>query len=284
MRHRFSWPFVGPARGLRLIGVIALLAVLLVAWAGAVPGGSPGKALAAEKKPTVFRGVKVKPHHGTYLVLKDVNVRAGPKTKSKRIGSFKTGERIKVVGRAAGAWVAVRKGGKDYGFVYDKVLLPLIDGTLFKDLEGKASVKDAANCDFIIHFEGKSPVEGQVFEIADYDVLWDCDWGTRKVKFRTPMFITEAPFQMGQKRIYQINIDILDLEGGYEEIFSTIFLYDQDKGLVSFDGVSIEKYGRPPKPKEASVGSVAEALMASVKMGLTAWNKAAWKDLIKNIP
>ncbi|MEE9317224.1 MAG: SH3 domain-containing protein [Rhodospirillales bacterium] len=280
MRHRFSWPFVGPARGLRLIGAL----VFFVSLTGAFPGGAPVKALAAEKKPTTFLGVKVKPHHGTYLVLKDVNVRARPKTKSKRVGSFKTGQRIKVVGRAAGAWVAVRKGGKDQGFVYDKVLLPLIDGTLFKDLEGKASVKDGANCDFIIHFESKGPVEGQVFEIADYDVLWDCDWGNQKVKFLTPMFITEAPYLMGQKRIYQINIDILDLEGGYEEIFSTIFLYDQDKGLVSFDGVSIEKYGHPPEPKEASVGSVAEALMASVKMGLTAWNKAAWKDLIKNVP
>lgn len=280
MRHRFSWPFVGPAGGLGLIGAL----VFFVSLAGAFPGGTPGKALAAEKKPTVFLGVKVKPHHGTYLVLKDVNVRAKPKTKSKRIGSFKTGQRIKVVGRAAGAWVAVRKDGKDYGFVYDQVLLPLIDGTLFKNLEGKASVKDGVNCDFTIQFEGRSPVEGQVFEIADYDILWDCDWAKRKVKFRTPMFITEAPYQMGQKRIYQINIDILDLEGGYDEIFSTIFLYDQDKELVSFDGVSIEKYGQPPKPKEAPAGSVAEALMASAKMGLTAWNKAAWKDLIKNIP
>lgn len=280
MRHRFSWPFVGPAGGLGLIGAL----VFFVSLAGAFPGGTPGKALAAEKKPTVFLGVKVKPHHGTYLVLKDVNVRAKPKTKSKRIGSFKTGQRIKVVGRAAGAWVAVRKDGKDYGFVYDQVLLPLIDGTLFKNLEGKASVKDGVNCDFTIQFEGRSPVEGQVFEIADYDILWDCDWANRKVKFRTPMFITEAPYQMGQKRIYQINIDILDLEGGYDEIFSTIFLYDQDKELVSFDGVSIEKYGQPPKPKEAPAGSVAEALMASAKMGLTAWNKAAWKDLIKNIP
>ena len=284
MKPLFSRPFVGPADGLGLIGAVALVAALLGVLAGAFPGAAPGQALAAEKKPMTFLGVKVKPLRGTYLVLKDVNVRARPKTKSKKIGSYKTGQKIKVVGRASGAWVAVRKGGKDQGFVYDKVLLPLIDGTLIKDLEGKASVKGGANCDYIIHYEGKSPVEGQVFEIADYDVLWDCDRGNQKVRFRTPMFITEAPFLMGQKRIYQINIDILDLEGGYDEIFSTIFLYDQDKELVSFDGVSIEKYGQPPKPMEAPAGSVAEALLASIQMGLTAWNKAAWKDLIKNSP
>lgn len=269
----------------------ALAAVLSVALALAffaviIPGG----ASAAEKKTLTFRGVKVKPIAGIYIVLRDVSIRAKPKTKSKKLGSFKAGRRIHVVGQAKGAWVAVREKGKDVGFVYDQVLLPLIDGTLDKDLKGRASVKgkvggkDGPDCLYRIRFEGKSAVEGQVFEIADYDVLWDCDWGTRKVKFRTPMFITEAPFQMGQKRIYQINIDILDLEGGYEEIFSTIFLYDQDKGLVSFDGVSIEKYGQVPKPKEAPAETVVEALMASVKMGLTAWNKAAWKDLIKNVP
>ena len=102
-----------------------------------------------------------------------------------------------------------------------------------------------------IRFEGKSQVEGQVFEIADYDVLWDCRTGARKVKFRTPMFITEVPYQMGLKRIFQINIDILDLDGGYEEIFSTTIFFNLDKDRIVFDGVNIEKYGKIPKTKIA---------------------------------
>ncbi len=247
---------------------------------------APEYAAAAEKKTLTFRGIKIKPMTGTYIVLKDVRIRAKPKTKSKKLGTFKAGRRIHVVGKAAFAWVAVREKGKDVGFVYDQVLLPLIDGTLDRDLKGRASVKgkDGPDCLYRISFEGKSAVEGQVFEIADYDVLWDCRIGSRKVKFRTPMFITEAPFQMGPKRIFQISIDILDLDGGYEEIFSTIVLFNMDKDRIAFDGVSIEKYGKIPPTKEAPAQTVPEALEAAVKMALGAWNKAAWNDLIKNIP
>ena len=256
-------------------------AVLLIALA-------VGPALAAEKKtppkPMIFMGVKVKPLHGQYLVLKDVNIRARPKTKSKKVGSFKAGKRIDVVARAAGAWVAVREGGKDLGFVYDQILLPLIDGTLKKALEGKTSVKGGASCQYRIRFEGKSQVEGQVFEIADYDVFWDCLDGKRKVKFRTPMFITEAPYQLGTKRIFQISIDVLDIEGGYDDIFSTTLLYDKDKNRVAFDSVSIKKFGQTPATKEISAKTVPQALRAAVIITLATWNKSAWKDLIKNFP
>ncbi len=256
-------------------------AVLLIALA-------VGPALAAEKKtppkPMIFMGVKVQPLHGQYLVLKDVNIRARPKTKSKKVGSFKAGKRIDAVARAAGAWVAVREGGKDLGFVYDQILLPLIDGTLKKDLEGKTSVKGGASCQYRIRFEGKSQVEGQVFEIADYDVFWDCLDGKRKVKFRTPMFITEAPYQLGTKRIFQISIDVLDIEGGYDDIFSTTLLYDKDKNRVAFDSVSIKKFGQTPVIKEIPAKTVPQALRAAVIITLATWNKSAWKDLIKNFP
>lgn len=256
-------------------------AVLLIALA-------VGPALAAEKKsppkPMTFMGVKVKPFQGQFLVLKDVNIRARPKTKSKKVGSFKAGRRIDVVARAPGAWVAVREGGKDLGFVYDQILLPLIDGTLDSDLEGKTSVKGGASCQYRIRFEGKSQVEGQVFEIADYDVFWDCLDGKRKVKFRTPMFITEAPYQLGTKRIFQISIDVLDIEGGYDDIFSTTLLYEKDKNRVVFDSVSIEKFGQTPATKEISAKTVPQALRAAVVITLATWNKSAWRDLIKNTP
>lgn len=246
-----------------------------------------GTTYSAEKKPApTFRGHKIKPQVGTYVVLRDVRIRAEPKTQSKKLGVFKAGTHLHVVGKAASAWVAVRENGKDVGFVYDQVLLPLIDGTLDKDLAGKAFAKekDGAKCGYTISFVGKSAVEGQVFEIADYDVLWDCQVGTRKVKFRTPMFITEAPYNMGPKRIFQINIDILDLEGGYEEVFSTIMLFNLDKARIVFDGTSIEKYGKIPTTKQAPAKTVPEALKASAEMAVQAWNKGAWKDLIKNMP
>ena len=231
-----------------------------------------------------FLGVKTTPHKGEYVVLKDVNVRAKPKTKSKKIGSLKAGRRVQVVAKAPGAWMAVREGTKDLGFVYALMLMPLIDGALAEDLTGKASVKGGADCDYRIRFDGKSPVEGQLFEIADYDVMWDCRVGKRKVRFRTPMFITEAPYQLGSKRIYQINVDVLDLYGGYDDILSTIVLYDKDKDRVTFDGVSIKKYGKTPKEKTVKAGNVSEALTGAVKIALSAWNKSTWRDLIKNVP
>ena len=256
-------------------------AVLLIALA-------VGPALAAEKKtppkPMIFMGVKVKPLQGQYLVLKDVNIRARPKTKSKKVGSFKAGKRIDVVARASSAWVAVREGGKDLGFVYDRILLPLIDGTLDSDLEGKTSVKGGASCRYRIRFEGKSQVEGQVFEIADYDVYWDCLDGKRKVKFRTPMFITEAPYQLGTKRIFQISIDVLDIEGGYDDIFSTTLLYDKDKNRVVFDSVSIEKFGQTPATKDISAKHLPQALRVAVVITLSAWTTSAGWDLIMTTP
>ena len=168
--------------------------------------------------------------------------------------------------------------------MYDQILLPLIDGTLEKDLEGKTSVKGGASCQYRIRFEGKSQVEGQVFEIADYDVFWDCLDGKRKVRFRTPLFITEAPYQLGTKRIFQISIDVLDIEGGYDDIFSTTLLYDKDKNRVVFDSVSIKKFGQTPATKEISAKTVPQALRAAVIITLATWNKSAWKDLIKNFP
>jgi hypothetical protein len=243
-----------------------------------------GPATAAES--LKFLGVKVKPYKGTYIVLKDVSIRSQPKAKSKRVGSYKSGRRIEVVGFAAGAWVAVREKGRDIGFVYEKVLLPLIDGTLARDLTGKASAKGdpTTECGYIISFEGKSAVEGQVFEIADYDIVWECTRAKREIKFRTPMFITEAPYQLSQKRIFQITVDVLDLDRGYDEILSTFIVFNMEKGLVLYDGVSTEKYGHVPGTKNVAAKTVVQALKGAAVIALQTWNKAAWKDLIKNMP
>ncbi len=233
-----------------------------------------------------FRGVQIKPHKGNYIVIKDVSIRSLPKTKSKRLGSFKTGQRIQVVGFADGLWVAVRKKSQDVGFVYGKFLLPLIDGTLTKDLKGSASTRKklSTNCQFTIHFEGKSKVEGQLFEIADYDILWECKRARKKIMFRTPMFISEAPYKLSQKRVFQITIDVLDQDRGYDEILSTFILFDEENNIVFYDGISIKKYGFVSVIKNISANSTAEALKGAASIALKTWNKKAWKNLIKNMP
>ena len=145
----------------RLIPIVAIMVTL-------------GSAPSAQTEKLSFLGMQIKPGTGIYLVTKDVNVRAKPMTGSKRVGGFKRGERIKVVGRAPGAWVAVRKSGKDFGFVYEPILLPLIDGTLDKDLTGRIEAKGSPVCDYRVRFEGKSVAEGQLFKFADYEVAWKC--------------------------------------------------------------------------------------------------------------
>ncbi|NQV84579.1 MAG: SH3 domain-containing protein [Rhodospirillales bacterium] len=268
-----------PPPGFLVMVLVVLLAVVLFSVV-------PGTASAAET--VEFRGFKVEPYNGTYVVLNDVSIRAKPETKSERLGSYKAGRRIQVVGFAAGAWVAVREKGRDVGFVYAKVLLPLINGVLSRDLTGQILAKykgePDTDCRYTIRFEGKSAVEGQVFEIADYDIVWDCNRAKRKIKFRTPMFITEAPYQLSQKRIFQITVDVVDLDGGYDEILSTFVLFNMEKSLVIYDGVSIEKYGHPPATKNVAAKTLGQALKGAAEIALQTWNAAAWTDLIKNMP
>ena len=248
----------------------------LILWMGSVEAAESIK----------FRNVNVKPYNETYVVTSDVSIRSLPNTKSKRLGRYKSGRRIQVVGLASSSWLAVREKGRDIGFVYKKYLLPLIDGTLESDLTGLAqsNEKPATNCKYTISFEGKSSVEGQFFEIADYDIIWKCKRAKKGVIFRTPMFIAEAPYKKSQKRIYQITIDVLDLDRGYDEILSTFILYDIEKRIVFFEGVSNKKYGSMSPASKFPVKSIAHALKVAAAIALKTWNKKAWKDLIKNMP
>ncbi len=263
------WP------GSVVVAMLGALAALGAPLAGALAASDDTKNLPKKFK---FLGVEVERDIGVYLVTRDVNIRAKPLTKSKRVGRYKMGERIDVVGRAPGAWVAVREDGKDKGFVYEPILLPLIDGTLERDLTGKLVAKGSPPCDYVVSFAGKSAAEGQLFEIADYDVRWSC---RGPIEFLTPMFITEAPYQMGQKKVFQISVDILELDDGFEEVFSTTVFYDKSKGEVRFDSVSSKKYGRASAAGKVRADGVEAALKAAVKLAHAAWNKTVWRELAK---
>jgi len=260
----------------KILLAIQLVAFVFTLWTG------PGQAAEGIK----FKGVYVKPYNSTYVVIKDVNIRSLPKTKSKRLGKYKSGRRIQVVGVAGGSWLAVREKGSDVGFVYKLFLLPVINGTLDKALTGVASSerKPATDCKYTISFEGKSPVEGQSFEIADYDIVWECIRAKKKIMFRTPMFITETPYKLTHKRTFQITVDVLDQDRGYDEIFSTFILFDLEKSRVFYDGVSIKKYAYVSAAKEFSAKSIAQALKGAAVIALKTWNKMAWEKLIKNMP
>ena len=178
-----------------------------------------------------FLTVEIKPWKGTYLVLKDANVRALPLTKGRRLGRLEEGSRVEVVGRANGPWLAVRQAGKDYGFVYEQIMMPIIDGRLEAALDGTLT-SGSRECRYAVRFTGKSAAQGQLFEFADYEVEWRCRQGELKAAFATPMFLTEGPYQGRSKPVHQVTVDIMEMEAGLEEIFSTNLLGDRGKARL----------------------------------------------------
>jgi len=94
---------LGP-RFFRAVAVAWVLALgLLLPLGNGAVGQSSNGANKGETAPKTFLGTKIKPKPGIYVVTKDVNVRAKPETKSKRVGRFRKGERITTVGKATGA-------------------------------------------------------------------------------------------------------------------------------------------------------------------------------------
>jgi uncharacterized protein YgiM (DUF1202 family) len=225
------------------------------------------------------------PVSGTYLVSRDIRVRAKPRTKSSEINRLSKGERVEAVGRPKdSAWLAVSKGGKNLGYVYSPALLPLINGSLDAEIKGKASFGGNLNCDYAVRFEGKNQAEGGDFDISDYEIAYTCKRRGKEISFTALMFITEAPYQVTDKGVYQISIDVLEIEDGYDDIFSTILMYQRSSDLVVFDSVSMKNYMRPPSEKEMPAMSVSEALAAAVEMAPGAWNEKFWQAIAKVNP
>lgn len=225
-------------------------------------------------------GVSIKSLSGTYLVLKDVNVRAKPATRSKRIGRFKSGERVEAIGRVKGPWLAVRGDGNVSGFVFEPILMPVIDGAIAKPLKGQVALGDGA-CHYVIEFLGRTKAERQLFKFADFEVGWLCQRESKKIIFDTPMFITEGPYQGRQKPVHQITVDILELEGGLEEVFSTHLLWDRSKGEISFDSVNIKKFAHAQPPKAKAASNVSQALRIALELVTSAWASGVWQALAK---
>jgi hypothetical protein len=232
-----------------------------------------------------FLGLAVDALDGTYLVTKAANVRTGPKTGSKKIGKVKAGTKVHVVGRAKGGagWMAVQKDGKDYGFIYAPILLPMIDGTLKKSISGRVLIEEHAPCGYTFEFRGKNTVEGEDYVSSDYEIIYRCNDTGKPFSIVAPMFMTEVPFRLTHKPAFQISVDLMEVENGYDEIFSTSFEYLPEQKKIVYIGVSIKKLGRSPKVKERPANSVAEALSAAVEIAPDAWGEKVWLQLSKEL-
>lgn len=232
---------------------------------------------ASSKSGDMFKGFELKPLSGQYMAMKDANVRAEPETKSKKIGSVGKGSRVEAVGKAKGAWLAVKQDGRDLGFVYELILVPLIDGALEKDIEGTVAAADGASCRYVVHFEGKSPVADESFEISDYTITFRCESKGKKFEFAAYMFITEAPYQLSQKPEFQITIDLREVGDSFEESFSTNMMYRRGDGKVVFDSVNQADFQAKTKNPQEDADDVTDALAAAVKIAARAWNAKVWR-------
>ncbi len=258
-------------------------AYVLVAGLLLFCGTIPSTTFAADEK---FRGVSIKPLSGNYLVLKDVNIRGKPKTKSRRVGRLKAGEWVQAIGRPKDAsWIAIKKKGKPLGFVFAPVLVPIIDGSLKKSVKGKVRAKRGPICNYTIRFTGKSKVQGEIFKTSDYEVFFDCAWKGKPVKFTAPMFITEGPYKSTQKALYQIAIDVLQVDTTqYDVHFSTIFIYNRSKNQVVFDGLTVKELGVTPPKKKKRAKNVVSALKGAIEIAVKAWGPKVWKAIAKKKP
>lgn len=261
----------------RLFLIIFALPLFLAA-----AGGDCAWAQDAKKKSASvpFLKTTVTPLTGTYLVLKAANVRLRPATKGRRVGRRGKGERVQVVGRAKGPWLAIRDGeGKDIGFIYQTSLMPVIDGTLDQPLIGDVKNPGQPDCTYEIHFEGKSPAEGQAFVFADYDIGWQCDLSGKSLRFHTPMFITEGPHRGISKQVHQITIDILDLTVSLEEVLSTHVLWNRSQGMVTFDSITAKQFARTPAQPALPATNLAGALHTAIKLATSSWNSRLWRAI-----
>ena len=211
-----------------------------------------------------------------YLVIKDVNLRARPSTKSAKTGQLKMGQKVEVLGVTKDGWLKVKQGEGGNSFVYAAYLIPLIDGSLKGDLEGKVSRTGGASCTYAIHFTGKSAVPDEVFDTADYEVSWRCRHQGKDIPFRAFMFITEAPYALSRNRVYQISLDVREAGGGVEGAFSTIVMYDAKKKRVVLDSVSLSEFARPSPVRKRPAASVPEALTGAAELAFGAWNAGIW--------
>ncbi len=237
-------------------------------------------AAAQDKSEKTFLGQAVTPLTGTYVVTKDLNVRGEPDTNGKKVGSFHEGDRVRVVGKAKGSWLAVRADGKDLGFVYGPVLMPLIDAVINEPLTGTATIT-GGTCAYRAVFEGESPIEGQMFNSVDYRAMLECRRDGKSFAFEMPLFITEGPYNGGVKSVHQIGMDVLELAQEYERVFSTNLLYDAEKGEVRLDTVSVDKYLTAGKARPMPARTVSSALAAAITLAVQSWSPAFWSDFAK---
>lgn len=227
-----------------------------------------------------FLGEALSGSDAMYLVLKDVNVRSKPLTKSKRVSRFRKGVRVQSPGEAKGTqWVAVRQDGKDLGFIYGTALAPILDGKLKSDLTGLLVIKGKPACKYVIAFSQRNEIEGEQQVISDYDVTLNCTHKNQPVEFSASMFFTELPYLDLKKDLFQINVDVLGISEAEDDSLSIISIYQPSKGEVRYDGASEANLAAEQKYSPIKAADVPAALRGALEFAYRTWKDTVWDDL-----
>lgn len=225
---------------------------------------------------------------GPHLVTNTtVNVRQTPEATGKKLGQLDKRDRVEVVGQAKGAqWYAVRKEGKDLGFVYAPSLTPIIDASLSKPLSGKINLSesDKPDCSYEITFAGRAEEDEIVFVSADYLATFKCQQGFDVFSFNAMMFMSEVPVDLGNQPIYQITLNLPEIATGYEEFLSATALYNVTTKQVAMDSVSLETLQAKDIKKRKPAKTVKQALHSALELQLNAFSKKAWKIIAGKLP
>ena len=257
--------------------ISAVLALAPVSLGEAQEAGSPESLSSISK----FGDVEVKPLTGRYLVTSDLNVRALPATKGKRLTTLSRGTEVDAIGQAPGAWIAIALPEFEVAYVYKPALMPLQDGRLASDLTGIINRDDDRICEYVIRFDGKTEIQGQAFQSADYEAVLSClsPPNATPLLFTAPMFMTEGPFNGTRRPVFQIGIDLLELSQEYDRFFSTNLIYDRGKGEVRFDNVSVKAYAQKPDPSRLAVADHGDAIRSALTLAVRSWTTKTWSDL-----
>ena len=262
------------ARMVKRVNVCAVLFAAGLLWASA-----PGH---AETKSPKFLGQILSASAATYIVLADANVRGKPLTKAPRVGRMRKGIRIQAAGKAKGTnWVAVRKEGEDWGFIYAAALAPVLNGSISAPLSGRLAGDDLPECEYNILYEGRHPVDGDVQIISDYAVALSCDLEGEKLAFTATMFLTELPYRDLRKDIFQVNVDLPEVKDKEEEIMSVTSLYEYGKKEVAFHAVTIDSLARSQSKKNKKAEAIPAVLRAALEFAHAVWGPGVWAALRK---
>lgn len=242
----------------------------------APPSTEPGASPEILESNIVVMGFEITPKTGTYAVTADANVRKGPGIEHGKIGSLKQGERVQAIGQPEGkTWYAVSQNDKLLGFVFSKILIPVVDGTLFDETRG-VLMQHGSVCDYRLRFEGKTTVEGGKFDTSDYEIRFRCAGETGSVIFYSHMFLTEAATN---KRYHQLSMDVRSIGDGMEKYLTTNYLYDPGSGDIKFDGHSIAKFATVPEVKTMNAKTLKGVLLLVMETSVSSWTDDAWDSL-----